>query len=432
MMEGKTAETGLFYSQPPPHSGQCCVVLGAGNVGMLSVADTLYWMFVQGCVVVLKHSPVKAYNHKWISLLFQPLIELGFFGSVLGGVDVSQALVYAPSCDRVHLTGGVATHDAIVWGVGPEAQQRKASGQPLLKVPMTSELGACTPWLIVPGNWSKEEMHHHSAHLACSTWYNQSCACNGPKVILLDEKWPQAQEFIDAVVNELSTVLPPRISYYPGAEARYNAFKAAYPDAQVVPPKRCAAPPGFLPWLVADLDEEKAAKQPHALQVEAFAPVLTFVRLKGNMLDDGVTFANDRIMGTLSCSVFMSTPDMHSRAEELEAALARLRYGLVGLNCWTAEAYSFNTCTWGGYPGETLDRVSSGIGIVRNYLMFKHPCKTVVRAPFVSDYHFGTSSTPLDISQAQTIVSLSTQLFFLTNAVPRAVKSAWNALKSLF
>jgi hypothetical protein len=180
------------------------------------------------------------------------------------------------------------------------------------------------------------------------------------------------------------------------------------------------------------LDEEKAAKQPHALQVEAFAPVLTFVRLKGNMLDDGVTFANDRIMGTLSCSVFMSTPDMHSRAEELEAALAHLRYGLVGLNCWTAEAYSFNTCTWGGYPGETLDRVSSGIGIVRNYLMFKHPCKTVVRAPFVSDYHFGTSSTPLDISQAQTIVSLSTQLFFLTNAVPRAVKSAWNALKSLF
>jgi acyl-CoA reductase-like NAD-dependent aldehyde dehydrogenase len=431
MMEGKSAETGLFYSQPPPHTGECCIVLGAGNVGMLSVADTLHWMFIQGAVVVLKHSPVKAFNHKWLTQLFAPLIDLGFFGSVLGDVEVSQALVYAPSCDRVHLTGGVATHDAIVWGVGPEAQQRRAAGQPLLKVPMTSELGACTPWLIVPGNWSKEEMKHHTAHLATCTWYNQSCACNAPKIILLDETWPQAQEFIDAVCNELSD-LPPRLSYYPGTAARYDAYKAAYPAARAVASAKHAAPPGYLPWLVADLNEHSALAQPHALQVEAFAPVLTFVRLAGNMLDDGVKFANDRLMGTLSCSLLMSTADMHARSEELEAALAHLRYGLVGLNCWTAEAYSFNTATWGAYPGETLDRVSSGIGIVRNFLMFKHACKTVVRAPFVSDGHIGTSAAPLDISQAQTIVSLSTQLFFVTNAVPRAVKSVWQAFKSMF
>jgi hypothetical protein len=64
--------------------------------------------------------------------------------------------------------------------------------------------------------------------------------------------------------------------------------------------------------------------------------------------------------------------------------------------------------------------------------MFKHPCKTVVRAPFVSEYHYGTAAAPLDIAQAQTIVSLSTQMFFVTNAVPRAVKSAWHAFKSLF
>ena len=52
--------------------------------------------------------------------------------------------------------------------------------------------------------------------------------------------------------------------------------------------------------------------------------------------------------------------------------------------------------------------------------------------PFISDGHIGTSATPLDISQAHTIVSLSTQLFFVTNAVPRALKSAWFAFKSLF
>ena len=32
MEEGQSSETGIFYTQTPPHSGQCCVVLGAGNV----------------------------------------------------------------------------------------------------------------------------------------------------------------------------------------------------------------------------------------------------------------------------------------------------------------------------------------------------------------------------------------------------------------
>jgi acyl-CoA reductase-like NAD-dependent aldehyde dehydrogenase len=399
---------------------------------MLSIADTLHWMFVQGCVAVLKHSPVRNYNHKWVSLLFAPLIELGFFGSVVGDIDVSQALVYSTSCDRVHLTGGVATHDAVVWGVGPDAEKRRAAAQPLLKVPMTSELGACTPWLIVPGSWSKEEMKHHSLHLATCVWFNQSCTCNAPKVIMLDREWPQAQEFVDAVCNELS-LLPPRPSYYPGCAARYNAYKAAYPDAHVVKPASTnTAPAAYLPWLVADLDEEHAARQPHALQVEAFAPVLTFLRLRGNMLHEGVAFANDCLMGTLSCSLIMSSADIHSRSEELELALGRLRYGMVGLNCWTAEAYSFNTATWGAYPGESIDRVFSGIGTVRNYLMFKHPCKTVVRAPFISDGHVGTSSAPLNIAQASVVVSLSTQMFFVANAVPRAIKSVWHAFKSMF
>lgn len=35
----------------------------------------------------------------------------------------------------VHMTGGIATHDAIVWGSGKEEQaRRKAANDPLLKV----------------------------------------------------------------------------------------------------------------------------------------------------------------------------------------------------------------------------------------------------------------------------------------------------------
>jgi len=94
---------------------------------------------------------------------------------------------------------------------------------------------------------------------------------------MLDSLWPQTQEFIDAVCNELAA-LPPRPAYYPGSAARHAAFAAAYPNARVLQPPSSASvppatPPGYLPWLVAELDEEAAAKQPHALQVRVFVCV---------------------------------------------------------------------------------------------------------------------------------------------------------------
>lgn len=44
-------------------------------------------------------------------------------------------MLYSPLTDCVHMTGGTATHDAIVWGSDPEeAARRRAAGDPLLKV----------------------------------------------------------------------------------------------------------------------------------------------------------------------------------------------------------------------------------------------------------------------------------------------------------
>lgn len=46
-----------------------------------------------------------------------------------------QELLYSPLVDCVHMTGGTATHDAIVWGSSPEEQaRRKQASDPLLKV----------------------------------------------------------------------------------------------------------------------------------------------------------------------------------------------------------------------------------------------------------------------------------------------------------
>jgi hypothetical protein len=52
---------------------------------------------------------------------------------------------------QVHLTGGIHTHDALVWGPDPEEQARnKKNNTPVLKAKMFSELGAITPYIVMP------------------------------------------------------------------------------------------------------------------------------------------------------------------------------------------------------------------------------------------------------------------------------------------
>ena len=71
------------------------------------------------------------------------------------------------------MTGGTATHDAIVWGPSKEEQaRRKAANDPLLKVPITSELGCVTPGIVTGGVWSDAELDAQAANIAMAVSYN--------------------------------------------------------------------------------------------------------------------------------------------------------------------------------------------------------------------------------------------------------------------
>jgi hypothetical protein len=56
----------------------------------------------------------------------------------------------------VHITGSDRTHDRIVWGPpGAERESRRmAEDEPLLKKPISSELGCVTPVVMVPGPYT--------------------------------------------------------------------------------------------------------------------------------------------------------------------------------------------------------------------------------------------------------------------------------------
>ena len=53
------------------------------------------------------------------------------------------------------------------------------------------------------------------------------------------------------------------------------------------------------------------------------------------------------------------------------------------MNAWSGVNFGIGCATWGAYPGNRLDDIGSGIGVVHNTHLFDHPQKSVVRAPFI-------------------------------------------------
>jgi aldehyde dehydrogenase (NAD(P)+) len=119
---------------------------------------------------------------------------------------------------------------------------------------------------------------------------------------------------------------------------------------------------------------------------EVFGPLLAETSLSGSdarsFLERAVVFCNDRLEGTLGATILIHPRTARELGPSLEQAVADLRYGAVGINAWNAVAFLLAQASWGAYPGHSLDKVGSGIGVVHNSFLFEKPEKTVVRGPW--------------------------------------------------
>jgi acyl-CoA reductase-like NAD-dependent aldehyde dehydrogenase len=376
---GKPASQGRIYRERD-HSGKTCLVLGGGNVSSIPPMDLLYKLFVEDEVVVLKMNPVNATIGPFFEQAFRALIEDGFLAIVYGGGDVGAHLATHSKIDTLHVTGSDRTYDAIVWGAdGAERARRKASGERANTRPFSAELGCVTPILVVPGPWSAADIDFQARHVASMVANNASFNCNAAKVLVVAKGWLQRDAFLAKVAEKLAQTRA-RKAYYPGAEKRYAEFLDKYPRAKGVGPTL----EGSVPWtVIPDVTPDDGE---HALTHEAFCGVLAEVTLDANdapsFLERAVPFANDRCWGTLSCSLFAHGFTMRDHGAEIEKAIADLRYGAVGVNCWSALAYALVVTSWGAWPGSAPEDIRSGVGVVHDALLFDHPQKSVVRAPF--------------------------------------------------
>ncbi len=227
-----------FYQQKNP-KGKVALVLGAGNVAGIPPRDVLYRLYGLGQVVLLKMSPINDYLGPVFEDIFAPLIQAGYVRFAYGGADVGEYLVHHPGVEQIHMTGSVRTYQTILFGSGPEGEQRRLQNQPFLKKPFTGELGGVSPTIVVPGKWSGADIRFQAENVVTMKLQNSGFNCVSTQVLVLSETWPQRDEFLDAI-RRLMRALPARKSYYPGAAGTPEGSRGS-PSGGRAPWRGCAA-----------------------------------------------------------------------------------------------------------------------------------------------------------------------------------------------
>ena len=358
----------------PTRTAGIGVVLGAGNITSIAPLDALYELIAFNRVVALKLNPIMDPLLPVFEKILAPLVDIGALRLLTGGADVGTYLVQHSSVDHVHMTGSAITHDAIVFGPGPDGAARKAANDPILTKEISSELGGVSPTIVLPGEWSRADIEFQAEHIATQRLHNSGYNCVASQVVVLSSEWQQRDEFVAALRAALDRA-PARAPYYPGSDKRMSDATATYPTAE-----RLGERGGRV--LIADLNPGEYAP---LLQTEYFAPVMGIIELPysgATFAAKAVQAANEEFTGTLGINIIGAPGTIKELGEKFDTMLADLRYGTIAVNAWTAVGFLTAAATWGAFPGHTVDDVQSGIGIVHNALLIDGAERTVVRGPF--------------------------------------------------
>ncbi|MFI0829340.1 aldehyde dehydrogenase family protein [Streptomyces roseolus] len=388
LLNGFTAEVRLRPGTTPrrardraagPYRGRAprprvSLVLGAGNVAAITALDILHKLYAENQVVVAKMNPVNDYLRPHFAEIFAEFTARGWVRFVAGGAAEGAYLAAHDGIDTLHVTGSERTHDALVWGTDERAEERRRDDTPLLDKEFTSELGGVSPCIVTPGPWTRADFRHQAEHIVTSKMNNSGHNCIASQVLVVPTDWDGTEKLLTEI-RAVLRALPPRTDYYPGAAERLAAVRAAHPETEVLGADGCRL-------LVPDVTD----RNDPLLTGEVFASALAVVRLPGAdpdaFLKEAVAFANDVLPGTLGATLLVHPRTEKSHPQQVNQAIDALRYGTLGVNCWSAIGFLLGYTPWGAHPGHTRRDIGSGIGLVHNAFMLEDVEKTVLRAPF--------------------------------------------------
>ncbi|MBS1153636.1 MAG: Aldehyde dehydrogenase, partial [Myxococcaceae bacterium] len=326
-----------------PHQGRVCLVLGAGNVNAIPPTDVVYKMFVEGTACVLKMNPVNAYLGPLIERAFQPLVARGFLSIVYGGAEEGAYLAKHAGIDEIHITGSDKTHDAMVWGMGPDAAARRSKNEPLLTKAISSELGNISPVIVVPGAWDEGSLVFQAGNIAGQVCNNASFNCNSAKLLITSKPWSGRARLMELIESNIGKG-GVRTAYYPGAEQRWKQFTDGRSNVKLVG----EAKSGQLPYaIISGLDPNDAKDR--VWSQEPWCTVLSETSFEppdaAGFLEQAVKFVNEKVWGTLCATLIVHPSTLADPAGKaaVEQAIVELKYGSVVLNTWGGAVFGLGT-----------------------------------------------------------------------------------------
>lgn len=356
--------------------GKVALILGAGNIASITPLDAFQKLFLENQVVLIKMNPVNDYLTPFLHQALKPLIDIDAVRVVKGGGAAGAYLCEHDLVEEIHITGAGATHDAIVWGTGPEAKKNKQAGTPKNQRKITSELGAVCPTIVVPGPWSAADLKFQADNIATQKMHNHGYNCVACQALIMPEGWARSEQLMKHLKNLLSNCA--RGPYYPGGQDRMERFTNHAGATDKV--ARSVGPA----IEIAKLDDENAD---WFTQTEVFGPAMATKYLPApdaeRFLEAAIKYANEELYGTLGANIVIHPKTIREIGRKrFEELLTDLKYGAIAINGWTGIAFLITVCPWGGYPNSTLDDVGSGIGTVHNTFMLENVERTVVQAPW--------------------------------------------------
>lgn len=364
-----------FYKQRNP-VGKVALVLGAGNISAIAPLDALYRLVVRGHVAMVKLSPILEYLGPVLEQIFEPFMRRGYVRFAYGGAAVGEYLTRHDDVDEIHFTGGFDSYDKIVYGSDGESGLRRRSGEPVVTKPMTAELGGASPCIVVPGKWSAADLRYQAENVVTMKMHNGGFNCVAIQVLITPRAWPQREAFLQAI-RDVMRELPGRHAYYPGVAERWHAVRERHAHFETFAGD---VPMTLLPGLDAENDGEDAFTS------EYFGPILAETALPGNdarnFLTNAVWFCNERLLGNLGANMIIDPRTRRALGPKLDAFLADLRYGAIGVNVWDAASFLLGEATWGAYPEPARLHRTSGTGVVRNAYLFDRSEKSVSYGPY--------------------------------------------------
>ncbi len=367
-------------------------VSGAGNYS--SSVEMVKALFYENKVVIHKPHQNNVESDKLWAKIFQPLIDKKAL--VFIEPEEARAMTALDGLHAIYFTGSTGVAHAI---------QNNA------KAPLISECGGNNPLLIVPGQrpWTQKEIKHQALQIASLGKMNGGAVCGRVQTIITSIKWPQREQFLEALRKAIAEDTYAVGTYYPGVNETQRAFLENQPTAEILKPENGKYPASdFI--LIPDVKQDD-----FAVKNEAFCQIISEIPLETeDQVDDYLTkataFCNEKLLGTLGCMILVDNDTMKAQESRIMQAVNELNYGGIAINTIPPNVFMSAYLTWGGC-NETREDFVSGVGNFGN----AHNYENVVKSVLIDDFN----------AQGMLMTNKGMMEHLFTNSAYFAIDNSW-------